>query len=56
MFKVNNKETRTTPLAICSNVPIVNFQQVKNDRVEIRYSDYFLIYNFCQYFFREPLS
>ena len=28
MFKVNNKDTRTTPLAPCSSVSIVNFEHV----------------------------
>ena len=28
MFKVNNKDTRTTPLAPCSSVSIVNFENV----------------------------
>ena len=27
MFKVNNKDTRTTPLSPCSGVPIVNFER-----------------------------
>ena len=33
MFKVNNKDTRTTPLAFrpCSFVSIVNFEQVNAD-------------------------
>ena len=28
MFKVKNKDTRTTPFAPCSSIPIVNFEQV----------------------------
>ena len=28
MFKVNNKVTRTTAMASCSSVSIVNFEQV----------------------------
>ena len=34
MFKVNNKDTRTTPMAYftpCSSVSIVNFEQVTAD-------------------------
>ena len=36
MFKVNNKDARTTPLTpSCSSVSIVNFEQVNAGRVVI---------------------
>ena len=40
MFKFNNKDTRTTPLAsftLCSSVSTVNFEQVNADSVNYYY-------------------
>ena len=31
MFKVNNKDTRTTPMASCSSVSIVHIEQLNAD-------------------------
>ena len=45
MFKVNNKDTRTTPMTSfppCSTVSIVNFEQVNADWGGVNsYADYF---------------
>ena len=39
MFKVNNKDTRTTPIASCPRVSIVNFEQVNTGWVGKAFTD-----------------
>ena len=51
MFKVNNKDTRTTPMAPCSSVSIVDFKHVNAGWVWVR-SVYLVLYTFIEKMFR----
>ena len=51
MFKANNKDTRTTPMAPCSSVSIVDFKHVNADWVWVR-SVYLVLYTFIEKMFR----